>query len=190
MMRTYHILAAFFALLLFVAGDAFAINETRWPSTLMDSDCTDSYDTPTAQSGGSVRPAARTSGSGDGYCDHDSRIFTGAITSPTTFQPIRLPPGHMGMEIWVDADAVSNDTDTWSIKILVDKPHDDAALVVQAFAEQATEGNKAFVIYPHAAIVWDGDDDALDGPLPRTFSVQLFLNTATSFTGDISWVSF
>ena len=186
-------LAMLWVLSLLLAMPALAINESTWQSTLLDSDCTDAKDTVPSSWGptGTEPFVESTTGSGaNGKCDHDNRILTGALTSSQSFTAITLPAGHMGMEIWVDADDVVADAGTWRIRLLVTKPHDDAAIVVQQFAEMSSEGNKAFVIYPHASIVWDGDTDALDGPLPRTFIVQLSLNTATSFAGDISWVSF
>jgi len=189
-MRTYHILAAFFALILFVASDAIAINETTFPSTLMDSDCTDSYDTPTAQSAGSVAPADQTSGSGDGYCDHDSRIFTGALTNDQLFAAITVPTGHKGLVIFADADTVAAPTGTWHFRLYFVKPHDDGTDLIQVFAGQATEGDKVFLLYPHAAVDWTGDDSFVNGPVPRIFKLYLLLGTATAWTGDISWISF
>ena len=189
-MRTHHILAALLAPLLLFASDAIAINETHWPSTLMDSDCTDSFDTPAIQSGGSVAPAAQTSGSGDGYCDHDSRIFTGALLDDQLFAAITVPNGHKGLVIFADADTVAAPTGTWHFRLYFAKPHDDGTDLIQAFAGGSTEGDKVFLLYPHAAADWTGADSFVNAPVPRTFKIYLLLGTATSWTGDISWLSF
>ena len=174
------------------AFPAFAVNEGHYPQTIVDTNCTDAQNTPAAPGEGGARPQVQTSGSADGYCDHDARIVAAAITVDTVFGPFKTG-GSAAVVIWADADVVSNDTDTWQIDIIFYQPHDNTLRIAHAVATQTTEGNKYFIIGPAG---WDdiGVQPAptanIVGNLPDPFYIQLKLGTATSWDGSISWRKF
>jgi len=182
----FWVLAAFV-----LALPAQAANEGHYPSTIVDANCTDARTTPAAAGQTAARPEIQISGTADGYCDHDSRIRKSAITADTTFGPFTMPPGSRGILLFVDADTVSNDTDTWSIDLAVVKPDSLAKVVVDSTASQATEGDKSFGFVP---ALMGADTGAATGDIdvfvPKQFYLVLNLGTATSWAGSISWVAF
>lgn len=179
---------ALFALLLFAPSAAQAINEGHYPATFMDINCTDTEDTPAAAGAVGARPAAQTSGSADGFCDHDSRIKNAPITVDTTFGPFVMPSGSIGILIHVDADVVSNDTDTWRLRIGIKKPHDGAVFFYANTGSQSTEGTKVLGFVDAAQGSSGGTDVNIS--MHPVFYIQLDLTTATSWDGSISWRAF
>ncbi len=176
--------------LLLIAAPAFAINEGHYPKTVFDTNCTDTNDTPAAPGEVGARPGVQTSGSGDGFCDHDSRIVSAAVTADITFGPFALPNGATGIIVWVDADVVSNDTDTWDIDILIQKPHDLAFVALDSSGSQSTEGAKSFGFSPALLSADNGATTQIDVSMHPVFFIRLDLGTATSWDGSISWRSF
>lgn len=171
-----------------LAFPAMAVDTTSYPHVLLDSSCTDANDAPAASAGGSIKPAPQTAGPADGFCDHDSRILTGALTADTVFAPLYLPSGAMGILVYTDADAVSNDTDTWTVRLRTYRTFDDVTVVADQTASQATEGNKSFGFMPFALAADSGSITAeVDVVVPRKFAIELELVSATSWTGDIFW---
>lgn len=165
-------------------------NAGSYPATLMDSPCTDSYNVPAAQTGGSIGPAAQTSGTGDGFCDHDSRIVSAAQTANEVFGPFRFGPTSTGIIVFVDADTVSNDTDTWQIDILMVKPDNASTMVLGSSAEQSTEDAFSFGFLPALQSADSGAGADTDVSMQDWFYIRLTLGTATSWAGSISWREF
>jgi hypothetical protein len=188
-MRKHNILfAALFALLLF-AWPAFAVDTTRYPSTLMDNTCTDTEDTVGGQGYGSM--FVQTTGSADLLCDHDLRIAKSA-DADITWGPFNLKPGSIGILLYVDADAVSNDTDTWRTDILIYSPHGEANISWANTTEASTEGDKT---YSYAnmllATTIGASTEEIDVAFPvGEFYIQLNLNSASTWAGGISWIEF
>jgi len=165
------------------AAPALAINTTHFPSTLMDSTCTDTEDTPAPVSGGSTRPAVQLTGTADGFCDHDSRIVTGAVTADTNWD-INKKDCASGF-IHVDANTVSNDTDTWQIKLLIQKPHDLAFVQLENSGSQAVEGVTKYA-FGQIGVTSTQIKTVMNVVLPAVFRIQLDVVTATSWAGNIS----
>jgi len=177
------------AVLLLFAWPAIAANEGHYPNTVMDAGCTDLYDAPAAGSG-SARPSVQTSGDPDGYCDHDSRIREAAAAADLVFGPFFMPSEALGVIIYADADIVSNDTDTWQVRIIEYRPHDAVLRAVHNPGEQATEGDKLFIIGPTGHKDLGAVTATVSANMPKAFYIQLDLVTATSWDGSISWRSF
>jgi hypothetical protein len=129
-------------------------------------------------------------GSGDGLCDHDSRIVQAAITADTVFGPFKMPPGTRGIIIWADADVVSNNTDTWQIRIVDYRPHDNLFRPIHNPGSQSTEGAKSFIIGPAYDKGLGSVTATVTGNLPRPFWIQLELLSASSWAGSLSWAAF
>lgn len=181
---TRRLLFLLVALLLFSAPSAHAINEGHYPAVLMDTACTDTEDTPAAETGG-ARPALQISGSGDGFCDHDSRIVAGAVTADTLFGPFSIPADANGVLIFVDADVVSNDTDTWRLIYQHKKPHDVALTTIANATQQSTEGDKVFSLNRGTVLPQVSTINANLHP-PAELFITLDLVAATSWDGSIS----
>jgi hypothetical protein len=181
-------LFALFALLLF-AWPAFAVDTTKYPSTLMDNTCTDTEDTIGEFVFGNQY--VQVTGSADLLCDHDSRIYKSAVAD-VTWGPFNLKPGSIGILLYVDADAVSNNTDTWRTDILIYSPHGEANISWANTTEASTEGDKT---YSYAnmkfATTIGGSTEAIDVAFPvGEFYIQLNVNSATTWAGGISWIEF
>jgi len=179
------------ALAVLFATPALAANEGYYPSTVVDANCTDTNDTPAAAGEVGARPGYQTSGSADGYCDHDSRILEEPVTADTTFGPFKLPPGSTGIVLFVDPDAVSGDTDTWKFDVLVNKPDDGTKVAVATTGSVATEGDKSYGFLPALQGASSGAATAdVDVFVPVTFYILLDVISATSWDGSVSWVAF
>jgi len=168
---------------------AFAINEGHYPQTIVDTNCTDSEDTPAAAGQTGARPQVQTTGDADGFCDHDSRIIAAPITVDTIFGPFKIG-GSAAIIIWVDADVVSNDTDTWAIRTVTYRPHDNVRDPIHAIPNQSAEGDVIFIIGPAGWANLGASDDDVVGNLTEPFFIELDLVTATSWDGSISWMKF
>ena len=183
------LLFALFAALF--AWPALAVNDGSYPQTILDDTCTDSNDTPAAQTGGWVRPPVQASGSADGFCDHDSRIRETALTASTEFGPFTLPNGTRGVVLIVDANVVSNDTDTWRPALSFMIPATQSTTTLALGASTATEAVHYFSFapgeYATPAIVGVAN---VDVAVPRRFYINLNLQTATSWEGIISWYAY
>lgn len=162
-----------------------------YPQVLMDSGCIDTNNVPAAQTGGSIRPAAQTSGTGDGYCDHDSRVREAAITADTSFGPFKRKPGRMGVRVFADSDVVSGDTNTWSLEILAARPHEPAVFDVVETEELATEANHVVSFGPNLLYDVAGVGNSNNNcAIPPTFYINMKFGTATSWDGNISWYQY
>jgi len=177
-----------FFVALLVASVAWAVDDTTWPKTIIDSTCTDSYDT-LAWGTGTVY--VQTSGSADTLCDHDYRILKGPITADTVFLMPQLPPGSHGIMLFIDADTVSNDTDAWGVLARVYRPHEPGLpQTLTTTGSKSAEGNYLFAIGPPLYIdpAYSGATH-LDVAFPMVpFHFYLNLITATSWGGNISWM--
>jgi hypothetical protein len=195
----------FWALLVWLATPAWAADTNKYPATLLDQTCTDSFDTPTAVTAGLVTigggrafqpaPAAQTSGSGDGFCDNDSRIVTGALAADKTFGPFNLGDAR-GVYLFVDADTVTGGTTDWRIRVFAAKPHSAAQVQMAAAANVTGAGDVVYSIGPTTA--YENTTVAAQAatvypiPIPDPFYVALDLTVggATSWTGEISMLPF
>jgi len=170
------------ALILFLAPTAQASDATYFPNVLIDNTCTDSFDTP-GNGSGSVRPAIQTSGSGDGYCDHDSRILEGAVAADTVFT-VPAKPGHCYMILAYATAATGGDT-KWRINILTKNTATGAARDMDSSALLTGNTNGLFIV--GSATAFAGTiTEVLTVPVTNPMYVELDLNTATSWTGNIS----
>ena len=182
-------------LALLLAAPAWAIDTNRWPHTIVDQACTDSYDTPTATTptlvgwaGHNPSPAAQTSGSGDGYCDNDSRIATGAITSSTVFGPFK-GRGLAGLIIWFDVTVATGGNTGYELDLQVARPNDGTKFVINSpGAPTPLTGAQEGFYSMGIDLGTPNGDEASDYKIliPSVFYIGLTLNTATSVTGDVS----
>jgi len=163
----------------------------HYPNVLVDQTCADNYDTPAAATAAtkSVRPTAQTSGSSDTFCDHDSRIRTGAITGDTTFGPFSRY--HFGncVYIFADGNTVTGGDTKWRLQIKATQPHNSEAQALDNSASGTGAEDLVVAVGTTTAVdaAYVGDFMAL--PLPDLWYLLLDLNTATSWTGEISITS-
>ena len=167
---------------------AFGAGES-YPTTLVDQGCTDDYDTPAAQGTTNriIEPAKQTSGSGDDRCDHDSRILTDEIDADTTFGPF---PGGKGAcwYVFTDANTVTGGDTKWLLQILARQPHDSVLEALDDLSEVTGAADDIWSIgIPYNRLTPKDQDDS-QMALPRPWYLLLNLNTATSWTGEISMV--
>jgi hypothetical protein len=179
--------------LMLLAVPAWAVDTTVYPQTLVDSTCTDSEDVPTAVTPGTShlgrfnpKPAIQLTGSADGFCDHDSRIRTTAVTpfaADVDFGPF-AKGDIQGIFLYVDGDAVTGGDTKYQMSLLGVKPHDGALIVLQTATEATGNGNVIFAFGSELGTPTPTVE--AEAPLPKTFYIQLDLNTADSWDGDIS----
>lgn len=166
-----------------LAFPAMAVDTTSWPTVIVDHTCTDANDAPAASAGGSIKPAPQTAGPADGFCDHDSRILTGAIVADTTFA---VPTtGNCLLLIAVATAATGGDT-AWRINIA------DTNLVTgtvhQLDLGASRTGNVTATMLVGTPSTYSGTQisETVTMPIQNPFTFQLDLNTATSWTGAIT----
>lgn len=177
-------IGALFALLLFAVPSAHAIDETHYPTTLIDSTCTDDNATPApaAQPSSVVRPAAQTGGTADGLCDHDARILTGAIIADTVFTIASRSSCYLALGL---GTTVTGGDTKWRLSILSEHPvtGSSADIDVGALVTGAV-GNFIFIglstNYSASGAVF------LNVPVMNPLFLELDLQTATSWTGNLS----
>ena len=159
-----------------------------YPSTLVDQGCTDSYSVPAAASESNlvIEPSTQTSGSADGTCDHDNRILTGAITADTTFGPLR---GERCLYIFADGNTVTGGDTKWRISVQAKQPHDAVLQTIHTFAEATAAADDILLVADMTAAEGGSVTAVADMHLPDTWYLLLDLNTATSWTGEISMVT-
>jgi hypothetical protein len=185
-------------LLVSFAPTAHAASVGHYPWVFVDDGCTDSYNAPgtyvQAQAALVLLPAVQTSGSADIGCDHDPRIRETAIVADTNFGPFTMPKGKTGIIVFADANIVSGDTETWSIKILRARPVDMVAVIAAESSDLATEADHSVGFHPllQAAVTMPAGaaHEEVDAIIPRVFWIQLELVSATSWDGTLSWVAF
>ncbi len=183
-MKRALLLALFVALL---SLPAFGAGES-YPSTLIDQGCTDSYDTPAAVAEPNlvIEPPEQVSGSADGTCDLDSRILTGALTSDTTFGPLRGGRSAC-IYLFADGNTVTGGDTKWTIDVYIKQPHDGVLQVL----EQGTliTGNLDVLFLLGVSTAHNpsiASIELLTARLPEQFWLTLDLDTATSWTGELS----
>ncbi len=188
-------------LLLLVALPAQAADTNKYPDTLIDQTCTDSFDVPTAYdasisptvlgaTGATIYPAAlvQLSGSGDGFCDNDSRIITGAITADTTFGPFSLPKGSQGIFLFVDRDTVTGGTINWQIH--AKQPHDGVNQILVLTVADASTGDVFYQFGGSSTRAAEAAGAADEMLFPAVYYVFYNEITATSMTVEMSQVPF
>jgi hypothetical protein len=180
--------AALFAALLFVLP-AFAADTTRYPATLVEQTCTDSFNVPAAATVYNMEPAIQTSGTGDDKCDHDSRILTdAAIVADTAFGPF---PGGKGLcfLVFADGNTVTGGDTKWGIAVQVTQPHDGVKQTIDSSAVLTGVTDGEFLIGLPTGYTYDSLDESLNLRIPQDdWYLILDLNTATSWLGEISMV--
>jgi hypothetical protein len=195
MNRRSLLLVSFLGLLF--AAPAWSVDTTRYPLTILDTTCTDSNDTPAAATPPSAAldgplPAAivQTSGSADGYCDHDSYIQKAKVEADTFFGPFTINDRTIKCIFWrIDADDASSPF-TWSGQYVTPIPHDVNLKVVDggAIYGGAGTGDKVLMIGANPDYVVDGTfiTDELPVPLFTPFYLKIKLNSAPDITADSS----
>jgi len=186
------------AALLLLALPAWAADTNVYPYTVSDQTCTDDYDTPAAYTpsepteisarGQTVGAAAlvQTSGSGDGYCDNDSRIATGAQTTNVTFGPFKLPTGARGVYVFLD---VVSTTGTVQIGALIRKPHNGEYRNISNTA--ATGVGDVMEIWGAGSIYSASNTHEQDNiPMPAEYYISVLDSTGTDHVYEISQVPF
>jgi hypothetical protein len=185
MTRSSILFAALFALLLFVAIDAQAVDTTKYPATLVDQTCTDAKDTVTGQGPFSTFVQDTTGGGADGLCDHDNRILTGALTSDTTFGPFRKGCVYL----LLDPSAVTGGDTKWFVHLQIKRPHTGVLRDYDIMGEAVAASGKAYLFGAGNGQAASQIAEVSTVPLPSQWWFQLNLNTATSWTGEIGMVS-
>jgi hypothetical protein len=183
MTRHTILFAALLALLLFVASDAQAVDTTKYPAVLVDQTCTDANDTVTGQGAFSTFVENVVGGGPNGKCDHDNRILTGALVADTVFGP--LPGGRTQCIILrVVPSAVTGGDTKWRIILRIADPlaGTTADYDVGAFNPGVTTKILSFGVAGTAASTVS---EAMAGTLPNPYWLELDLETATSWTGNI-----
>ena len=160
----------------------------RYPTTLVDQDCQDYYNVPAAQTGGSVAPAAQTSGTGDDRCDHDSRIVTdAAFVAGTTFGPFKGGKSACYI-IFADGNAVTGGDAGWGIVVQATQPHDGVKESLDAAAEVTGVVDAVWMVGLPTEYSYSALDEELNVRLPNRWYLVLDLLGATSWYGEISMV--
>jgi hypothetical protein len=187
-MRKHNILfATLFALLLF-AWPAFAANTTKYPATLVDQTCTDAKDTVTGQGAFSTHIQDTTGGGADGLCDHDNRILTGALTSDTTFGPLR-GGANACFIVFLDGNTVTGGDTKWDVIVQIKQPHNAEMEDVDSITALVTGvSDVVYLIGLPTGYAFDSLTESLNVRLSPNWYLKLDLNTATSWTGEISMV--
>ena len=193
MMRESTKLLLFLCVLL-VPSVAVAIDTNKYPYTLVDQACTDSYDVPAASTLGLGHflqynpPAVQTSGNPDTFCDNDSRIKTGAISVDTVFGPFN-GEGIDGVIFFFDVTAAPGGDSEYQIELQAKRPNDGTQFVVDrpAVLTGAQEGFYVIGINPGSPSEEEADYETF---LPRAFYINLDLEGATSVTGDFSMMPY
>jgi hypothetical protein len=188
MTRSSILFAALFALLLFVAGDAQAVDTTKYPATLVDQTCTDAKDTVTGQGPFSTFVQDTTGGGADGLCDHDNRILTGAIASDTTFGPLSGGTGACYI-VFLDGNTVTGGDTKWDVIVQVQQPHNGEMEDVDSITTLVTGASDVvYLVGLSTGYAFDSLTESLNVRLSPRWYLKLDLNTATSWTGEISMV--
>ncbi len=191
MMKRLYCLAFVAACLIWFASAAHAADETSYPSTLVEQTCTDLYDVPAnitgaIGSGWSVPP--QTSGSGDDFCDHDSRILTdAALVADTLFGPFEGGIGACYI-IFADGNTVSGGDTKWGIVVQVIQPHDGVVESLDAASVVTGVVDAVWMVGLPTQYSYSALDEELNVRLPDRWYLLLDLNTATSWLGEISMV--
>jgi hypothetical protein len=177
------------------AAPAFGINEGTYPYTIVDSACTDTNDTPAApatppdfQAGRLYVPTPQTSGTSDGYCDHDPYIETGPYAFDTVVGGwIYPPPGTDG--IYVNAVASGTDGDQkWRISVQRRMDHNDTEDNVDSPADQTGDVLADFLVGCGADFSPSPLGENLTAALPLPFRFKADLRGTTTNLGLIlSW---
>jgi hypothetical protein len=189
MTRHTILFVALFALLLFVAIDAQAVDTTKYPATLVDQTCTDAKDTVTGQGAFSTFVQDTTGGGADGLCDHDKRILTGAITSDTTFGPFVGGPIMPCWYVFFEVTASTGGDTNWHPVVGVKGPHDGVVREIHSGADVSpVTGDHIITLGSSAQHNPSGDEYQLNAQIAREWYLILDLDTATSWTGEISMV--
>lgn len=186
------ILAALLAALW--ALPALAADTVKYPTALVDQTCTDSYDTPanytpglTVIGGNNVVASAaitQTSGSPDGYCDHDSRIITGNITADTYFGPFRLVSGATCLIYQVAASAATGGDTKWRLYGTFKHPL-TGAYWQTAVSTEKTGGQTDTGMFNARNEATGGNITTNKYALADPFYLLLDLNTATLVTANV-----
>lgn len=187
-MTKYHILAALLALLLFVAGDAFAVDTTKYPATLVDQTCTDDNDTVSGTGAFDTFVENVVGGGANGKCDHDNRILTGAITSDTTFGPLRGGTNACFV-VFLDGNTVTGGDTKWDVIVQIQQPHNAEMEDVDSITTLVTGvSDVVYLVGLPTGYAFDSLTESLNVRLSPRWYLKLDLNTATSWTGEISMV--
>lgn len=171
---------------------AFGAGTEYFPNVLISQACTDDNATPagaTAGASGGTRPAIQTGGATDGRCDHDSRIITGAITGDTTFGPFSGRKYSGCVYIFADGNTVTGGDTKWRIQYKVAQPHDAVAQAIDNSADGTGVEDVVFILGVTTTVSGSEVDDTMAVPIADRFYLLLDLNTATSWTGEMSLVA-
>ncbi len=174
-----------FAMLVFVLP-VYGAGEV-YPTVLVDQGCTDSFDTPAAATEFVLPPSVQTSGSGDGNCDHDSRILTGALVADTTFGPLRGGKTACVL-VFADGNTVTGGDTKWGIVVQIKQPHNDEMQSIDSSVLLTGVTDGEWMIGLPTGYSYGSLDESLNARLPGAWFLVLDLNTATSWTGEISLV--
>ena len=191
-MQKQFLLAALAAILALVfAGAASAADETSYPSTLVEQTCTDAFDAPaniTGAIGGGWSVPPQTSGSGDDFCDHDSRILTdAALVADTVFGPFEggLAACYI---IFADGNTVSGGDAGWAIAVHATQPHDGVKEVLDLATEVTGVTDEVWSVGLPTQYSYSALSEELNVRLPTRWYLVLTLLGATSWLGEISMV--
>ena len=162
-----------------VAPSAYAA--TTYSATLVDQDCTD--DASTTSTG-----YTQVCGSTDKKCDHDRRILTGAIVADTTFGPFEGGRGRCYL-IFLDGNTVTGGDTKWDVIIQAKQPHNDEMESADSITTLGVAAEDlVFMVGLPTGYAFDSLTESLNLRLPISWYLKLDLNTATSWTGEISMV--
>lgn len=186
--------AVLVVLLALAAFPSWGSSWSRYPVVLIDSACTDSYDTPSAPTPPAMRlgnslpiptTATQTAGSPDGYCDADPYVAAGQQTVDVEFGPFFIDKSrYTGIAAFFNVSAHSG---TYTLGARVADPYDGTMVLIGQSSAIDTDGLKVMTAgYPVADFAWNGVEYELTGPLPEGFYIRL--NLGTSVDLDLSMV--
>jgi len=185
-----------FAFALLLPLSASAVEPAHWPATLIDFNCTDSFNAGSSFVWLTSTYTVQTSGTADDLCDSDNRVVDGsaAITSDWTSAALSLPPDANGFYIHANSQTATGGSTDWNVCIMAETPEEPgtnrAACCVTA---------TPFIVGAVDKFYWVGimgvgpgspwqvsTDAAVQCAIPKNFKVKLDLVTATSWTGNLS----
>ncbi len=190
MMRRFYC-AVFVAMVAFwFASAAHAVDETSYPTTLVDAACTDANDTVSGTATGYLVQYTEdvVGGGANGQCDHDNRILTGALSADTTFGPFVGGKGAC-IYLFADGNTVTGGDTKWTIDVYMKQPHDGVLQVLEQGTLLTGSVDSVFVLgisTQHGPSI--AAKEILTARLPEQFWLTLDLDTATSWAGELSMV--
>ena len=188
----------FWALLVLFAAPAWAIDTNKYPHTLIDQTCTDSYNVPAAFTPSAVHvlggppqviasQITQLSGTSDGFCDNDSRIITRDITADISIGPFSLPEWASGIILLVDVNAITGGSTDANFQFRYVRPHEAVESTYATTATISATGDLTYIVRPDpAAHAYSPSTAEIPIALGPGYLIRVNLISATLVTLNMS----